>query len=348
MEYRSLGGSGLRVSVVGLGCNDFGGRWDLDHSREVIHAALDHGINFFDTSDVYPSPAGGEGPPGRSEEYVGQALRGRRHEAIIATKFSRPTGEGAELYRQQVLASAGAGTEHHPVPSERPLRQGASRRHIVYAVERSLRRLGTDYIDLYQQHGPDPGTPIEETLRALDDLVRDGKVRYVGCSNFPAWRIVDAAWVARREGVPGFVSAQDDYNLLRRGIEAEVVPACNEAGLSILPYFPLASGFLTGKYQRDRDAPEGTRFQMSPHLPARFDSERNWRILDGLRAFAEARDRSLVELAFGWLASQPHIGSIIAGASRPEQIAQNVAAVEWRLTDEELAEVNAITLAPSA
>ena len=348
MEYRQLGSSGLQVSVVGLGCNDFGGRWDLDHSREVIYAALDHGVNFFDTSDVYPSPAGGVGPPGRSEEYLGQALRGRRHEAIIATKFSRPTGEGAELYRQQVLASGGAGTEHRPLSSERPLRQGASRRHIVYAVERSLKRLGTDYIDLYQQHGPDPGTPTEETLRALDDLVRDGKVRYIGSSNFPAWRIVDAAGVARSEGLSGFVSAQDDYNLLRRDIEAEVVPASKEAGLSILPYFPLASGFLTGKYQRDREAPEGTRFQMSPHLPARFDSERNWDVLDGLRAFAESRGRTLVELAFGWLASQPHIGSIIAGASRPDQIAQNVAASEWRLTADELAEVDAITLTPAA
>ena len=348
MEYRTLGRSGLKVSIVGLGCNDFGGRWDLARTRELIAHALDVGVNLFDTSDVYPSPAGGEGPPGRSEEYVGRALRGRRHEAIIATKFSRPTGEGAALYRAGVLARAGhdAGEAASGAATAAPrlLRQGASRRHIVHAIEGSLRRLGTDYIDLYQLHGPDPATPLDETLRALDDLVRDGKVRYIGCSNFEGWRIAEAAGLAEAGRFAPFISTQAEYHVLDRRIEAELAPACLAAGVSVLPYFPLASGFLTGKYRRGEAAPAGTRFEMSPHLPSRFVSDDAWDRLERLEAFAGARGRTLVELAIGWLASQPHIGSIIAGASRPEQLDQNVAASDWRLAAAELAEIDAITL----
>ena len=346
MEYRKLGRSGLKVSIVGLGCNDFGGRWDLAHSREVIAHALDAGVNLFDTSDVYPSPAGGEGPPGRSEKYVGEALRGRRHEAIIATKFSRPTGEGAEVYRASVLERAGHAAEGAPAANAAPrqLRQGASRRHIIHALEGSLRRLGTDYIDLYQLHGPDPTTPLDETLRALDDLVRDGKVRYVGCSNFEGWRVAEAAGSADAANLTPFISTQAEYHMLDRRIEADLVPACLAAGVSVLPYFPLASGFLTGKYRRGEAAPEGTRFEMSPHLPSRFVSDAAWDRLERLEAFASARGHTLVDLAIGWLASQPHIGSIIAGASRGEQIAQNVAASDWRLDAAELAEIDEITL----
>ena len=353
MEYRSLGNSGLRVSIVGLGCNDFGGRWDLAHSRTVIEHALDRGVNLFDTSDVYPSPAGGVGPPGRSEEYLGEILEGRRHETIIATKFSRPLGAGAELYRAAVLERAGrisgqtAPKAGLPAQLVRPhlVREGASRRHIVHAVEQSLRRLRTDYIDLYQLHGPDPSTPLEETLRALDDLVRDGKVRYIGCSNFEAWRVAAAAGIAATASLTSFISTQADYNLLNRGIEAELAPACQAYGLGVLPYFPLASGFLTGKYRRGQPPPEGTRFAMSPHLPSRFVSDRAYDVLERLEAFAAERGRSLLELAIAWLASQPHVGSIIAGASRPEQIDQNVAASDWRLDAAELSEVDAITLA---
>ena len=221
MEFRNLGNSGLKVSTVGLGCNNFGMRIDADQTRAVVHAALDAGINFFDTADVY----GGQ----KSEVFLGQALKGiDRDSVVIATKFAMPTGEG---------------------------RQGASRRYIMSAVEASLDRLGTGYIDLYQQHRPDPDTPIEETLRALDDLVSAGKVRYLGNSNFNGWQLADADWTARSEGLNRFVSAQNHYNLLDRRIEREVLPACERFGLGQLPYFPLASGLLTGKYDRGQPAP---------------------------------------------------------------------------------------------
>ena len=342
MEYRNLGNSGLKVSVVGLGCNDFGGRWDLDHSARVIHHALDRGVTLFDTSDVYPSPAGGDGPAGRSEEFLGQILRGRRHEAVIATKFSRPAGDDAAVYRARILARAGEDAEKPPA-LHRPLRQGASRRHIVYAVEQSLRRLQTDYIDLYQMHGPDPHTPIEESLRALDDLVRDGKVRYIGCSNFRGWQVADAHWAAQTASLTSFISAQNEYNLLARQIEQDVVPACRAYGLGILPYFPLASGFLTGKYRAGEAAPAGTRFAMSPHLPGRFATDDAYALLGRLEGFVGERGRTLAELAVAWLTSQPHVGSVIAGASRPEQIDQNIAASEWRLSTAELAEIDTLT-----
>ena len=220
MEYRNLGRSGLPVSVVGLGCDNFGHRCDAAQSAAIVHRAMDLGVTLFDTADIY-------GPGGVSEEYLGQALKGRRQDAVVATKFVGPTGSYTGL-----------------------LHMGTSRRHIMNAVEASLRRLGTDYIDLYQPHFPFPGVPIEETMRALDDLVHQGKVRYLGCSNFTAWQIVDANWTARSEHLTRFISAQNAYNLLDRQAERELVPACVEHGVGILPYFPLASGFLSGKFRR--------------------------------------------------------------------------------------------------
>ncbi len=311
MEYRTLGRSGLQVSVVGLGCNNFGRRCDREESRAVVYRALELGVTFFDTADVY-------GPGGLSEEYLGEALKGHRRNVVIATKFASPMGEG-------------------------PLWSGASRRYVFEAVEASLRRLGTDYIDLYQVHFPDVRTPIEETMRALDDLVRAGKVRYIGCSNFAAWQVVEAQWIARMHHLTPFITAQNLYNLLDRRIERELVPACNAYGLSVLPYFPLASGFLTGKYRRGEAPPQGTRLAAAGPMAERVLTDANFDTLERLEAFAAERGHTMVELAIGWLASQRHVGSVIAGATKPEQVSQNVAAAEWRLTPQELAEVDAIT-----
>ena len=310
MEYRNLGRSGLQVSMVGLGCNNFGRRCDQEQTTVVVHQALDLGVTLFDTADVY-------GPGGLSEEFLGKALKGKRREAIIATKFMGPMGEG-------------------------PLQSGASRRYILQAVEASLRRLDTDYIDLYQIHFPDVNTPIAETMRALDDLIRSGKVRYIGCSNFASWQVVEAQWVARSGHLSEFVSAQNQYNLLDRRIERELVPACDAYGLGVLPYFPLASGFLTGKYQPGQDAPEGSRLVDGP-MADRVLTEQNFEMLTKLEAFAQSRGHSMVELAIGWLASQPHVASVISGATKPEQVEQNVLAAEWKLTAEEMAEVNTIS-----
>jgi aryl-alcohol dehydrogenase-like predicted oxidoreductase len=245
------------------------------------------------------------------------ALRPHRRNVVLATKFMGPMGEG-------------------------PLWSGGSRRYIFEAVEASLRRLNTEYIDLYQIHFPDVRTPIEETMRALDDIVRAGKVRYIGCSNFAGWQVVESQWVARAEHLSPFVSAQNQYNLLDRRIERELVPACDKYGLGILPYFPLASGFLTGKYEEGKPAPEGTRLAAMPGSE-RFLNDANFATLSGLRGFAESKGRSMLELAIGWLASQPHVSSVIAGATKPEQVEQNVAAAEWKLSAEERAEVDRIT-----
>ena len=310
MEQRNLGRSGLQVSVVGLGCNNFGRRCDQEQTTAVVQKALELGVTLFDTADIY-------GPRGLSEEFLGKALQGHRRDAVIATKFVGPMGEG-------------------------PLWGGASRRYIFEAVEASLRRLGTDYIDLYQVHFPDARTPIEETLRALDDLVRQGKGRYIGCSNFAAWQVVEAQWIARTQHLSPLISAQNQYNLLDRRIERELVPACNAYGLSILPYFPLASGFLTGKYRPGEAPPEGTRLAAGP-MSERVLTEANFETLTKLESFAQSRDHSMLELACGWLASQPHVASVIAGATKPEQVEQNVRAAEWRLTAEERSEVDAIT-----
>ncbi|MCH8993981.1 MAG: aldo/keto reductase [Chloroflexi bacterium] len=311
MEQRNLGRSGLQVPIVGLGCNNFGRRCDKEQTAVVVKKALDLGITLFDTADIY-------GPGGLSEEYLGAALQGKRRDVIIATKFVGPMGEG-------------------------PLWGGASRRYIADAVEASLRRLGTDYIDLYQIHFPDTKTPIEETLRALDDLVRQGKVRYIGCSNFTGWQVVEAQWITRTQHLSPIVSAQNQYNLLDRRIERELVPASNAYGLGILPYFPLASGFLTGKYRPGQPPPEGTRLAGAGPMADRVLTERNFETLTKLEAFVESRGRSMLDLAIGWLASQPHVASVIAGATKPEQLEQNVSAAEWRLTAEELAEVDTIT-----
>ena len=309
MDHQALGKSGLRVSVVGLGCNNFGRRNDAAQTRAIVAKALDLGVTLFDTADVY-------GPGGLSEEFLGKALEGRRAEIVLATKFAMPMGEG-------------------------PLRRGGSRRWVMQAAEASLRRLGTDWIDLYQMHMPDVGTPIEETLRALEDLVRQGKVRYVGCSNFAGWQVVEAAWTARTSGLTQFVSAQNQYSLLERGIERELVPACNAYGLGVLPYFPLASGLLTGKYRRGEKPAEGTRLST-----ARFGaalSDKNFDKVEKLERFAHDAGHSLLELAFSWLAGQPHVASVIAGATSPEQIEQNVHAAGWKLSAEEQARVNELT-----
>jgi aryl-alcohol dehydrogenase-like predicted oxidoreductase len=311
MELRNLGQSGLRVSTIGLGCNNFGGRIGLEETRAVIHKAIDLGITLFDTSDTY-------GERGGSETEMGQVLGDRRKDIVLATKFGNPMDDiGVKL--------------------------GGARRYIMTAVEDSLRRLRTDWIDLYQIHSFDPRTPIEETLRTLDDLVRQGKVRYIGCSNFPAWRVTEAHWTARSHGLNRFVSCQDEYSLVFRSPEAELMPAARAAGMGMLPYFPLASGLLTGKYRRNAPMPPGTRLAGTQRLADRYLTDRNWVIAEQLADFVEARGRTLLELAFSWLLSREPVTSVIAGATRPEQLEQNVRAGEWKLTAEDLAAVNGIT-----
>ena len=304
MLYRNLGSTGLKVSVVGLGCNNFGRRCDEVTTNEVVSAALDNGINFFDTADVY-------GPTGLSEEYLGKAIRGLdRSRVIIATKFANPMGKGG-------------------------LKRGASRRYIMNAVDASLQRLGTDYIDLYQQHIPDISTPIDETLRALDDLVTVGKVRYVGHSNFSAWQMSDADWTAKSNGLNRFVTAQNLYNLMDRRIEREVIPACEKYGIGMLPYFPLASGMLTGKYQRGVVPAEGTRLASMGDRADAAMADANFDIVEKLTAFAEETGHTLLELAMSWLVSKAYISSVIAGATSIEQVNQNALAADWKLTEEE-------------
>jgi aryl-alcohol dehydrogenase-like predicted oxidoreductase len=311
MQIRNLGGSGLRVSAVGLGCNNFGMRIDLEASRKVIHKAIDLGITLFDTADIYAGMGG-------SETVLGEVLGDRRKDIVLATKYSKP------------MATDGT-------------RQGASRRYIMSAVEASLKRLKTDYIDLYQQHDYDPLTPIEETLRALDDLVRQGKVRYLGNSNFPAWRIAEAELTARAMNVSRFVSCQDEYSLVVREIEKDLLPAAREYKLGLLPFFPLASGLLTGKYKRGSAAPDDTRFGKMPALRDRYVTTRNEDIVEKLQAFAEKRGHTMLELAFSWLAARPQVASVIAGATRVEQVEQNVKAIDWKLSTEEIAEIDGIT-----
>ncbi|WP_024514017.1 aldo/keto reductase [Bradyrhizobium sp. Tv2a-2] len=311
MQIRNLGGSGLRVSAVGLGCNNFGQRTDLETSRKVIHRALDLGITLFDTADIYAGMGG-------SETVLGTVLGDRRKDIVLATKFSKP------------MATDGT-------------KQGASRRYIMEAVDASLRRLKTDYIDLYQQHDYDSLTPIEETLRALDDLVRQGKVRYLGNSNFPAWRIAEAEFTARAMNANRFISCQDEYSLVVRDIEKDLLPAAQEYKLGLLPFFPLASGLLTGKYQRGAAAPADTRLGKVQVLRDRYITPRNEEIVDKLKAFAEARGHTLLELAFSWLAARPQVASVIAGATRVEQVEQNVKAIAWSPTAQDMAEIDEIT-----
>jgi aryl-alcohol dehydrogenase-like predicted oxidoreductase len=301
----------LQVSVVGLGCNNFGRRIDARRAARVVHAALDAGIDFFDTADIYG--------PQESERMLGAALAGRRDEVVIATKFGM---RGA-----------------YP---DRPTWRGGSRLHLRRAIEGSLSRLGTDYIDLYQMHEPDPNTPIEETLATLDDLVREGKVRYIGSSNFSGWQIADADWTARSRGLQAFVSAQNRYSLLEREVEKEVIPACDRFGLGLIPFFPLANGVLTGKYKRGQPPPEGTRLAASPNA-GRLLTERNFDIVEALERFAAERERSPLEVAIGGLAAQPSVVSVIAGATKPEQVKANAAAAAWTPTPEDLEELNKLT-----
>jgi aryl-alcohol dehydrogenase-like predicted oxidoreductase len=312
MQIRNLGRSGLRVSAVGLGCNNFGQRTDLETSRKVIHKAIDLGITLFDTADIYAGMGG-------SETVLGQVLGDRRKDIVLATKYSKPMSHDGS-------------------------KQGASRRYIISAVEASLTRLKTDYIDLYQQHDFDPLTPIEETLRALDDLVRQGKVRYIGNSNFPAWRLAEAELTARQMGVTPFVSCQDEYSLVVRDIEKDLLPATQQYNLGLLPFFPLASGLLTGKYKPGTEPPADSRFAKAPALRDRSVTPRNEAIVAKLDAFVKARGHTMLELAFSWLAARPQVSSVIAGATRVEQIEQNVKAIEWKLTPEDMAEIDTITL----
>jgi len=313
MEERNVGRSGLKVSALGLGCNNFGGRLDEAASARVVHAALDHGVSLFDTADIYPMGRGG-----LSEEYLGRTLGGRRDEAVIATKFGmRPTG------------GSRAG--------------GGSRRFIVRAVEASLRRLGTDRLDLYQLHIPDPDTPIDETLAALDDLIRAGKILYAGCSNFTGWQIAEAHFIAREIGTQRFVSAQNQWSLTHRRSEAEVLPACRRFGLGFLPFFPLDGGLLTGKYRSGAPIPEGTRMSGdSPHARKFLTAER-LATADRLRALAEAGGFGLIDLAFRFLLDEPACCSVIAGASTPEQIARNAQAAEAAVPAELLDRAREIT-----
>ena len=306
MRFRPLGRSGLMVSVVGLGCNNFGSRLDLEGSRALVDAALDEGVNLFDTADIY-------GGGGRSETFLGQALGSRRSDAVVATKFGMDM-EGA----------------NGPDWGAR-----GSRRYIRIAVEASLRRLGTDHIDLYQYHEPDGITPIEETLAALDELVSEGKVRYVGSSNFDAWQVVEAEHVAGREHLTRFVGAQNHYSLLHRRAEAELVPACAAHGIGVLPFFPLARGLLTGKYRRGQPMPEGTR------LSGREDllTDEVFDALEAIEKFAAERGLTMLDVAIGGLAAKPQVASVIAGAMSPDQLRANVRAGEWKPTEADMEEL---------
>ncbi len=309
MKLRNLGKSGLRVSLIGLGCNNFGGRLDLENSRAVIHKALDAGITLFDTADMY-------GNRGGSETAMGQILGDRRKDIVLASKFGMAMDDGEK--------------------------KGASRRYIMAAVEASLKRLKTDWLDLYQVHQHDPLTPIEETLRALDDLVHAGKVRYIGCSNFSAAQVIEAQLTARQLNLNAFVSCQDEYSLLKRDLDSERIPVMERYGLGLLPFYPLASGMLTGKYKRDVPI-EGTRLAPGQPFRNKFVTDANWAGVGKLKAFVKARGHTMLELAFSWLAARPCVSSIIAGATKPEQIEANIKAAEWELSAADLAEIDTLT-----
>lgn len=311
MKQRNLGASGVKVSLLGLGCNNFGGRIDTEASRAVIHRALDLGITFFDTADVY-------GNRGGSETCLGQFLGPRRKDILLASKFGNPMDDARTM-------------------------KGASRQYIMSAVDASLRRLKTDWIDLYQLHRPDPLTPIEETLRALEDLVRQGKIRYIGCSGIAAWQLVGMQWTARHHGLSPLVSCQAEYSVLIRDAERDLVPAMQAYGIGLLPYYPLASGFLTGKYKRGAPMPEGARLTKGQRYADRYLTEANWTVLERLEAFCKDRGRTLLQLAFGWLAAQPLVSSVIAGATKTEQLDLNAKAVDWALAPQELAQVDRLT-----
>jgi aryl-alcohol dehydrogenase-like predicted oxidoreductase len=307
MTYRPLGSSGLMVSAVGVGCNAFSRRVDQDGVGEILDAAQEVGVTLLDTADIYGVR------PGASEELLGHALKGRRDEFVVATKFG--------------MDMQGANGADHGVRG--------SRHYIRRAVEASLRRLQTDHIDLYQLHAPDPVTPIEETLSALTELVREGKVLYLGCSNFAAWQIVDADWTARTTGDERFVSVQNHYSLLTRDLEDEVAPACEQFGLGVLPFFPLEYGLLTGKYQRDQAPPEGSRAAADPGRSG-WLARADWDRIEALEAYAAARGLSLLDVAVAGLAAQPGVSSVISGATRAEQVRANAAALRWQPSAEDL------------
>jgi aryl-alcohol dehydrogenase-like predicted oxidoreductase len=311
MRKRRLGNSTLEISIVGLGANNFGGRIDFDSSARVVHKAIALGVNFIDTADVY-------GNRGGSEEALGRILGAKRKDIVLASKFGLEMDDAGRL-------------------------RGASRRYIIHAAEASLKRLRTDWIDLYQLHRDDPDTPMEETLRALDALVKAGKVRFIGCSNLSAKQVKQAQTISGRHGLAAFVSCQDKYSLLARDIEREVIPTAKELGMGVLPYFPLASGLLTGKYRRGAPLPEGSRLAKSPRHAGEVITARNWRIVEDLSAFAARRGHSLLELAFAWLLRDGVVASVIAGATTPEQVEHNAGAAGWILSPEELAEIDRIT-----
>jgi aryl-alcohol dehydrogenase-like predicted oxidoreductase len=310
MRDRQFGTTDLRVSSLGLGCNNFGVRLDLTAARSIVHAALDAGITIFDTADIY-------GGRGGSESILGEVLGSRRKDVVLVTKFGLAMDDEGQL-------------------------KGGSARYIASAIEASLKRLKTDWIDLYYLHRPDPTTPIEETLRALDTLIAQGKVRYIGCSNMSASQIVDAQRISQTNGLNRFVVCQDQYNLLSRQIEAEIIPVIATHRLALIPYFPLASGMLTGKYALGAPIPAGTRMSYKRYSN-RFLNDENFHIVERLREFSTKRGRSLLELAFGWLLSKPFVGCVIAGASAPEQIYKNAAAIDLRLDAAEMAEVDLLT-----
>ena len=310
MQLRSFGTTNLRVSAVGLGCNNFAIQLDRAATRAVVHAALDAGIALFDTADIY-------GNRGSSETLLGEALGARRKDVVLVTKFGLPMDDSGR-------------------------RQGGSRRYVMEAIEASLRRLNTDWIDVYYYHRPDPNTPIEETLRALDDLVRAGKVRHIGCSNFSVAQIEQAQHVAQATGLTRFVATEDQYSLLSREIERDLLPAIQEHKLALLPYFPLASGLLTGKYRLGQPLPTDTRLS-NPRYSDRVLNDDNLRIVEQLEQFCAARGRTLLQLAFGWLLAKPVVASVIAGASTPDQVTQNAGATGWEMNANEIAEVDRIT-----
>jgi aryl-alcohol dehydrogenase-like predicted oxidoreductase len=306
MEYRQLGKSGLKVSAIGLGGNTFGNGADEAQTARIINHALDIGVNFVDTADIYTR--------GVSEQFVGKAVAGRRNQAIIATKVRGRMGD---------------------LPND----EGLSRKHIMDGVEASLKRLGTDYIDLYQVHNVDQETPVYETLSALDDLVHQGKVRYIGCSNYAAWQICEALWAADRKNLTPFVSVQPRYNIFDRGIERELLPFCRQYGIGIIPYSPLAGGILTGKYREGEKPAPDTRAGRNPRLQSQLNADVLGRV-NALGKWSGDQGRTVGELALAWLLSRPEVSTVIAGATKPEQVEENVKAAEWKLSAEDLKEID--------
>jgi aryl-alcohol dehydrogenase-like predicted oxidoreductase len=308
MQLRRLGNSGLKVSAIGLGANTFGGSADGDATTEIIHRAIDLGVTFLDTADVYTR--------GRSEELIGEALVGRRHQVVLATKCGLPV-------------------------SDNPYERGLSRRWIMHSIETSLRKLKTDHIDLYQVHRPDEETPLEESMRALDDAVRQGKIRYVGCSNYAAWQLAQAVGVGKENGLAPWISAQNRWNVIEGLDDPHLLPAARELGVGIIPYTPLASGLLTGKYRRGEEPPAGTRAGDMPMVRQRL-TDAKVEAVERLRPWAEARGHTTAELAIAWLLAHPEVSTVIVGARSAAQLAENVKALDWVLSTGERDEVAAL------